>query len=1052
MAIVGGGIIRDYKFSLAWGVNPSAASGTVLLDTVGGGASSFDLEVGDYVVYSFGSLATFHGIVTETSGIADAGSGATHAFSIADNRIRLAWQMVYGAWNIEDRVPSKSIARPAAPAIGGDSSGHGSDTVDTSSGLGVLPDLVGAGALSDPGDQPGLVRRYKHLLPQHWESGIWTWTDEPYSAREILNSAFNNAWGDYGFTRSYHSSLSSFYPIGVDHSSGVKLSSLVGEINEKAGLDVAIDGARNLVWGRKGEGLLPLPDLYCSPYSSGQSLTGNDTKVRITGERIRVQVLNVELVPDWKPGWEAFIDEVAWRREVAETFELPMVTKSDWADIAAYALEVTVYQYASRKGDPTLCDYATYGNSSRMNMSAWSYIQQFVFRSYRIPRDFSLYGVPLSSLELADSLLCSTGIQGEGAAAKQVYADSPAQFYPNARVQAIQKGVPLDLLETRDIALFYKNSTRNFSEEWTMAGDFEVDAENFSLRFGSPVFAEMAGSGGSSGALYLRMNRGEGDGSSDLTSLVGDDDDYLDIVVPNPDFSISAASVKASFCFLLGRFHRDHGTGPRRGGISMSGLDLHVLDMSDAGGFSHGNLGTLSGSVLRVPSPPSSIKEILYEGGDSAVSIADESAAAVLIGGAVQASGGFTRNGIVGTALSPVVDRIDVSIEFGSGVTEVVSYTKARPTGTALAERTLQRIQRTGDLYPGYDQLRREARDYRVMAVLERNAKATPNPAKKSPRSFADVFRTPVGGENSTTAALFDKNSQAPTRAGGARWQAGDIVWKDAQGYPVQGGGVFAGVLVASPYSSGGASPKNLVVATMGLVPVRCAPGIQGGAVVMANPGANVGAATGSVSIGTLHHQTSVPSAPSGEVLAMVRLGSGGGGGGAVAKTPPLTIATTRPFYIPAPAEAAAEGVKRVWFHWGSCAAMLPVNWQAYFDCAQGAPDGPPAYEGGPPVPIISRWFWAKINLTNTAILTVSSWEIVSGTTANAFQNAAWPSGGARPTVYYHPLGHVFHNGTVFNTGGGSLLVSEHVTNVANSATPGVAAITRSIVVQREGY
>ena len=34
-------------------------------------------------------------------------------------------------------------------------------------------------------------RRYKHLLPEHWESGTWTWTDAPLTVKQILNMTRN---------------------------------------------------------------------------------------------------------------------------------------------------------------------------------------------------------------------------------------------------------------------------------------------------------------------------------------------------------------------------------------------------------------------------------------------------------------------------------------------------------------------------------------------------------------------------------------------------------------------------------------------------------------------------------------------------------------------------------------------------------------------------------------------------------------------------------------------------------------------------------------------
>ena len=128
--ILGGGDISDFSFSKAWGVNPAAASGTVIIDTSGGGSTSFSLAVGDYVTYSFGSVASFTGVVSEVGTVTEWARGLVQSFQVVDNRVRLSWQAVFAAWNIEDDYYSKSMARPVSPSTGSDSSDSGDDSVD----------------------------------------------------------------------------------------------------------------------------------------------------------------------------------------------------------------------------------------------------------------------------------------------------------------------------------------------------------------------------------------------------------------------------------------------------------------------------------------------------------------------------------------------------------------------------------------------------------------------------------------------------------------------------------------------------------------------------------------------------------------------------------------------------------------------------------------------------------------------------------------------------------------------------------------------------------
>lgn len=847
MADIGGGIVRDFSFSKAWGVNPSAATGTALLDIVGGGADTFTLSVGDYVAYSFGSVASFLGIISEVSEAVDFGTGRVQTFQVMDNRIRLGWQMVFAAYNIEDDVAGKVLTRP----------------ID--------------GALTAADESWKTRRRYKHLLPENWAKGLWTYTTEPMTARQILESAFSGAWGDYTFSQSFHSSLSTSIFLGLDYTNGTKLSALVSDIAGKAGLEVGLTGEKTLNWIRKGVGLAPLPDATSTARSSGLALTANDSRIRVVGERIRVQAVNITLEPDWQPGWEPFIDELAWHREVADAFTLPSETKSDQCDLAAFARRITVYDYAKKKTDTSLLDPRNFGKISRNFMPAWLYIREIVYRSYRIPPDFTLHGIPLSSLEFADSLLSAVDVVGEGLSAQQHYASDPVQFYPSQQAAVIVRGQPLDLIHARDIRLFYRNTTGDLRNEWTATSEFEVDPVGKSIRCSSPWFIDGLPSEGKS--IYLRVNRGEG-GEQDLTGLVSSDSDLLDIVVPNPGFVITPAEVKISATFLLGPLYKDYGSGRRFGSLVSSGLDLHVLDLTTTGGFSAPGTAAADSSLL--PFTGVACREILYEDGGKAKDKADLIAQSAILLDEIQATGGFTRNGLAGTALSPVVDRITVNINTTAGVTEQVEYTKARPSGAAFAERTLQRIQRSEELFPGQEALKREIREYRLLAHA--NRESAPARIVRYHTSLGEIFEYPVGGgKKPSVQRVNDMNAAAPDRTstletGSVLWKAGDIVWLDQAGYPTRGSGTFGGVVVAAPGATDDVANKQMNVALSGRVPVRVKSGLLKNSTVLADPGQHVGADTGSVTIGRLAHGEDLPASPSGELYAMVDLGGGGGG------------------------------------------------------------------------------------------------------------------------------------------------------------------------------
>jgi hypothetical protein len=840
MATIGGGEIVRYSFTKAWGVNPAVASGEAVVP----GGGTFSLQVGNYVVYSFGSYASFAGILTDVMQTKEFAGGISYRFEVADNRLRLAWQTAFGAWNIEDDLYSRFNARPEAPGTGSDSGGtEGADDVEMGAGLEGSSSIEGYDDATAPTEPWTDRRRYRHMLPENVRAGIWTFSDEPLDVREVLNSAFNHAWGSYAFSRSYPTEFSSSVILGMDYRTGIKLSNLVAEVNARTGMEVAITGTKTLFWGRKGVGTIPLPDSSCDAISQGDSLTASDTARRIVGDPMLLQKGNIDLEPDWVAAWQPFIDELAWIREVADAFEMESATKSDFCELAAFAKRVTVFEYAKKKNDVAFLDYRPFGQICRNSMPAWAYITELVYRSYRIPPDFKLRGIPLSSLEIYDGLLCEMEL-ADGDTGLMKYA-TPVSYYPPVTAQAIGMGQPLDLVTANDIRLFYRRATKDLSTVWSTMQDFEVDRLGKSIRFATPVFID--GQGDKS--IYLFVNRGEG-GGTNLTGKVGADSDYLDVVVPNPAFEIRPAQIRAAFCFQLGLYTADYGSGPRRGSVPASGLAYHLLDTS--GGATGGGPGTAP-PTGEVPLPDTAnLREILYRDGAGAKAKADAIAASLDGLSPVLTRGGFTRHGVTGTALTPVIDRITVDVSLDQGVTERVEFAKARSSGAPFAERTLERIQRTEELFSGEAALKTEVRQLQAIANALRTV---PDEQASSHATFAETFTVPAGSTANTSHLV-----RLPE---GMSYGAGEIVWLDDEGKPGQRGTHFGGVAVAAS----GTGAVRLAVG--GRVPVRIAERIAMHGNVFANPGDSAGKAYGQIIIGKLAHGEATPDDESG-FLALV--------------------------------------------------------------------------------------------------------------------------------------------------------------------------------------
>lgn len=1024
MALLGGGVIVEYKFVKAWGVSPSTATGKVVMDTIGGGSSVFDLEAGDYVIYSFGSVASFIGVCTSIGEKLSVEGGRQADFAIADNRIRLDQAVVFAVFNQEDDSPSRRMGRPA-PKLGNgsiNSGSSGNDWLDFDLELENYTSPPNLNPPVVPNNPMALKRGYWSILPENWSSGAKTFHEQPLTARQILNYAFNGAWGGFGFTRIYHPDLDDVILTGLDYRQGAKLSAIVSDITSKSGLDIRIDGARTLVWGRKGTGFIPLPDASSTDISYSESLSTDATAYRVVGDRIKIQVTNVSLEPDWNPAWEPFIDELAWRREVATVLEIPTgpeATEADEAELSAKSIALTVSQYAKLKNDPDLRDARFYGNTTRNHIPAWTYINEFVYRSYRIPPSASLFGVPLGSLEMADSLLADTTINGEGESATQIYETGPFLSYdPQVPAQAIVKGQPLDQIDGRNIRAFASRRTTNLRNVWQVAKEFEVDPLNMSIRFAVPTFIDGDPEQGES--LYINPNKGDG-GYTDLTEMVPENSDYLQIVVPNPGYVISPAQVKASFCFLFGNYYSDYGSGVRRDSLRLGGLDLRVLHT----GVSIPGTTSLNSDQLRLPAPSGSFREILYEDGTTAEFKASQAAQAVIQRSALLSKGGFMRNGVVGTPLQTAIDSITVSITQSGGITERVDYAKSRASAY-LNESTLRRIRKTDELYPAQDQIKSDVKRLELTAKLLRG-KSNPNFAATH-KNLDDVFSKPIGGNNSNSTKLLDKNSAAPE--GG--WKAGHLVWVDFEGVPTNSEvSTFKGVLASTPSGS----PLILNVCQSGTVPVLCKDSIAINSEIRANPGNALAGASGSLAIGAINHAEAMPPATDEEpVMVMAVLGKSS----TPQKLIPLHIISSRPVYIPAPEEAPTEGMKRFWIEWGTINSKIASNWDSHFDINA------------------TTFFFAKVNLNVTdESLSVVSWDIITAEEEDAYPPAIWGVDGVRPEEDHYLLGQVFIEESavnIVNSGGGSLSLSEHLVNLFPGSGAGSVTIQKQFTWIRNIY
>lgn len=161
--------------------------------------------------------------------------------------------------------------------------------------------------------------------------------------------------------------------------------------------------------------------------------------------------------------------------------------------------------------------------------------------------------------------------------------------------------------------------------------------------------------------------------------------------------------------------------------------------------------------------------------------------------------------------------------------------------------------------------------------------------------------------------------------------------------------------------------------------------------------------------------------------------------GGSSAGAVPLAILGARPSYIEAPAtppdpEATS---KRYYVEWGTLNNLVAENWNDHFAVSS------------------TTYFFAKATLRTTGSLLVTQWEIVTGPNYDSHEMPDWAVGAARPDKVVVLLGMVFVSEgvhTIAQAGGGSLVVSEHVTSIQQGSSAGEIRIGKQLTYHRLSY
>jgi hypothetical protein len=618
--------------------------------------------------------------------------------------------------------------------------------------------------LATPGIDRG--RRFWSILPNDWLDQRKTYHDIPYTAAQILGYLRTAPTVHFGWVFSAHAAQSK--PVfAVDANNGPKLGNVLQEMAEKQGLVFTIVGQNTLVFAMKGDGAVPAIPGGAYNINQGNALSHNDTQIRVVGDRNRYQCTNVQLEPDWHPHFEQYWMEALWIARVRSALGMPGGTFAQEAALFARAKSVTLREYLAMTG-VNASDYRKWGQVSRMDIPVWIYLQDIVFKAYRVPRSFSI-----GSSDWASLVISEHGLLQEVTYDPDTGVMTPrggGQQYIEEKMLVLAKGYKVDLIDPKYQRALAPDSLADMRSTWWSVGNFSIDPREKTIVFQEAVFAP----GGGGNDLFIFPN----DGVDDAHLPANHPCRY--IAVPNADATVSAAQVSATIVFEAERYAQDYGGGYRRGTHYARGLRRDVL---------------LQSGVFYA--------EVRYADGRTADQKSSDLGNGLITRQAQYAHGGWDRRGVVGTALNGCIDRVTYSVRWGSGVEEKVEFTKERAPHTFQHERQLDRNSRTKELFPGAEQNREEVWELLTLSRLGEGVRTHKPPVTTIQAVMGYVYGNPHAGNQ-----VLDLGSDVR--------EAGEVIWQNKTSGAVDDTGpIFAGVVIAD------GSVGRAQLATQGIVPVK---------------------------------------------------------------------------------------------------------------------------------------------------------------------------------------------------------------------------------------
>ncbi len=589
------------------------------------------------------------------------------------------------------------------------------------------------------------VKRYVHITPANYTGLIKTYTDNPYTASEMIQMILDSNYVKDKWVPIFHDDQNA-YPVYNVEASGKSLKTLLQEITDAQGLLFTLDGGPfRLVWQRKGDitYTTPTPPIKIHPLTgveasltdnrgSGTSLSNHPTRICILGDRNIYQIHEIPMVADWKPGWEEFFDINLFREDIynrgklkqaltinGHTFAIGTLYKDIGGTIydpdqiisrqlaLAYSLEISVVEYATLRADLTnFADYRKFAGKTRLDMPATLYIEQLLFRAFRFPDGFSIKNasgvvIPVDSLEVASKMIARvTHDPLTGEMTWDVNQSADGNGY------AIIKGyqVGKDLFKTLNPDRFRLTDWTDAQEIWEHA-EFEIDdsgePQGKLILFSEPIIKS---------SNLVKIVNGYGVFNAAPTKI-------------NNQPGFDTPDVRIAICFAAERYQSYWGTGTRD----------EVESVSDLNAEWAGTYGLVN------------FEEVPYSDGKLSDQKAYEFALPLLTRQYTYDYGSYQEvvlpmvNGKfpAGITLQPKIDRITLS-HSSSGTSVTVEYTNELPRQFYVPERDMDRNVKLKALLPGQAQLRSAAVTAKIMAAaLQQSPKAR--------KTIGDAFKNLFG-------------------------------------------------------------------------------------------------------------------------------------------------------------------------------------------------------------------------------------------------------------------------------------------------------------------